>query len=541
MMQKYAVSMSLLMFLLTGLSTSSFFLSDYLTFLIKNNAHTAAQLNFAIAHENKAALLYSLQQEKEGNKEWQKLAKKVAENDGGIAYKLADFYLEQTPYSKKVLNKKLISTKASYPETLINIKQAKLWYQQAIRLNHDKAPISLAELNFQQGNIIEAQKLLSTFQVKALSMNQPNDVPLGAIKLITKIAINRGNIELAKVFVAKYKSLFQADELGVLLLREIDKYQIFGEAEKVNIQVARENFTCANSIQLFATNLLHLAQAEQLVRKFEQKPLGDLVCFSPVRYLPFTSLSCFTGQKAPIQCDESKFDEVADSVTARFMGIMLPEGGANVHLGILYFDAQDSVDVVEHEVSHLLGFVDEYPLVKGHVKCQNNQEEVFAQNIAVLPTSYQGKRSVIREKVLKQLAWVKQIKHTTPILHSDDTSSPENTVWQLGTPARFEQEVGLFRAETCDNNSSERVSSFTAFKPLSRSTKLQYDQLSFPKEYLALLDKDSSQLLMPSFHYNIALAYYRKNNMAKANDWLEQAANWENDDRRLEKILKGSF
>jgi hypothetical protein len=540
-MQKWMLSVSLSIFLLTGLSTSSFFLPDFLTLVIKNDAYTTAQLNFAVVQENKAALLYLFKQTKEGDKEWQKLAKKLAESDGEIAYELAGFYLKQTPFTKNALDKKRIETETPSSTEIINIKQAKLWYQQAIRLNNANASIALAELNFQQGNMRETQNLLHKFQVTALSANQPNNDALGAIILITKIAINKGDIELAYALIDKYETLLQADELGALLLSSIEKYQILRFTDQVNIQGGSDYFTCGNSIQLFATNLLHLAQAEQLVKGFKHKPLNNLVCFSPVRYLPLSSMSCLLEKKEAIQCDESKFDEVADSVTARFIGIMLPEGGANVHLGILYFDAQDSIDVVEHEVSHLLGFVDEYPLVKGHVKCQKSQKQIFAQNISILQTSYQGDRALIREKILKQLAWAKQIKKNTPILHTKEGTSQKDKFWQLGTPKEFDQEIGLYRSDTCAKNSAERQSSFTAFKPLSSRTKLQYDQLNFPPEYLAFLDKNSDHLLMPSFHYNIALAYYRKNKLGQANDWLEQAASWEKNDRRRERIRRGSF
>jgi hypothetical protein len=83
-------------------------------------------------------------------------------------------------------------------------------------------------------------------------------------------------------------------------------------------------------------------------------------------------------------------------VTTRYIAIMLPKGGANVHFGMLYFDAKDSIDVIEHEISHLLGFVDEYPLGKGHSKCRTSQQQISAQNIAVLQNGYQGERSAIR-------------------------------------------------------------------------------------------------------------------------------------------------
>jgi hypothetical protein len=185
--------------------------------------------------------------------------------------------------------------------------------------------------------------------------------------------------------------------------------------------------------------------------------------------------------------------------------------------------------------------VDEYPLVKGHSKCQTSQQHIASQNIAVLQNSYQGERSAIREKVLKQLAWAEQIKKTTPILYLKDSDSKKNQYWQLGTPEEFEQEVGVFKAETCDNNSAKKQSTFGAFKPLLARTKLQYDELNFPEQYIALFEKNSVDFLMPSFHYNIALAYYQQNKIEQANEWLEKAVSWESGYSRRKKVRQGDF
>jgi hypothetical protein len=540
MSQKWLVIMSLSIILLTGLSTSSFFLPDFLTRVITKNEYTTAQLNFAIAQENDAALLHALQQSKKGSQHWQQSAKKLAKNNGEIAYLLADFYLGQKLLAINTLSKRVIKTSNLSETQLNNIKQAKLWYQQAIRLNYTKASIALAELNFQQGNVIEAQNILTNFQLMELPQYQRDDT-VAAIILTLKIAISEGDIKLANALLNKFSSVLQANKIGALLLSAIEKFQVLAFPDEVNIEGDNVDTICANSIQIFATNLVHLTQAERLVKRFNNRALSDLVCFSAVRYLPISSLSCPLTQQSAIQCDESKFHEVANSITTRYLAIMLPEGGANVHFGILYFDAQDSIDVVEHEISHLLGFVDEYPLVKGHVKCRSSQQQASAQNIAILQDSYQGDRVKIRGEILKQLAWAEQIKKSTPILHLKDDSSQKNQYWQLGTPEQFEQEVGLYRSETCDNNSAKQQSTFNAFKPLSSRTKLQYDELNFPNQYIELLHSNSEQFLMPSFHYNIALAYYQQNKIEQANDWLEQAANWESDYNRKKKIRQGDF
>lgn len=531
MIHKWLATMSLSIFLLTGLSTSSFFLPDFLTHVIEENKHTVSQLNFALAQDNEAALLYAWQQSTQGSENWQRLAKKLANTKGEVAYVLAGFYM-----SEKQLDKNFSSQS----------EQAMLWYKQAIRLNYVKASIGLAELYFRQGDVLTAQNLLNKFQVMALSPNQHNELSLAAIILLTKIAISIGNVELVKSLLAKFSSLLQADEMGTSLLHAIEKYQVLLAINKTTGAQDNNTAICPNSIQMLATSLAHLDQAERLVKHFKKQPLNDVVCFTPVRYLPLSILSCSSTKKEAILCDESKLDEVADSITTRYIAMMLPEGGANVHFGMLYFDAQDSVDVVEHEISHLLGFVDEYPLVKGHVKCRASQQKVFSQNITVLKNSYEGERTTIREKVLKQVAWAEQIKKSTPILHPShlylsDESLQNNQYWQLGTPAEFEQNFGLFKAETCDNNAVKQQQNFNAYKPLSGRTKLQYDELNFPKEYITLLQANSEQFLMPSFHYNIAFAYYQQNKLKQANHWLEQAARWESDDSRRNNVRQGGF
>ena len=124
-----------------------------------------------------------------------------------------------------------------------------------------------------------------------------------------------------------------------------------------------------------------------------------------VRYIPINELDCNNDPQKAITCNEVQWELRAKTINTRYVGLMLPEGGANVHLGMLYFDAQDSVDVFAHEISHLLGFVDEYALTPEHSICQQPQKEIFSQNISVLKNRYQGNRKEVRVKVLKQLAW----------------------------------------------------------------------------------------------------------------------------------------
>ncbi len=514
--------MGLSIFLLTGLSTSSFFLQDTLARIIKDNNHTPSQLNFALAHDNKVALIYAWQQTKHGSKLWQNIGRKLAKTEGKIAYQLAEFYLDE---SKTIFS---------------DSEQAILWYQQAIRLKFHKASIALARLYFYQGYTQKAHALLNRLPLQTLIKNEDSTVVV-AVVLMIEIAISEGRVEAVRSLLNQYSLLLKTDEKGISLLNSLAKYQVLLPKVKRKISDEGNKSSCSNSIQIFATNLVHLAQAEQISQKFTKQPLNTAVCFLPVRYIPLSMLSCSTANQSAILCDESQFYKIAPSVSSRYIAVMLPEGGANVHFGMLYFDAQDGINVIEHEISHLLGFIDEYPLSEGHVRCLANQEEAFSQNIAVLPSSYQGDKSSVRNKVLKQLAWGDKIKETTPILQAIGDNSLNLQYWKLGTPKGFEQEVGLFSSKTCDKKSNEQQGVINAFKPLFKRTKLEYNQVDFPFQYLALLGDYAEQFRMPSFHYNIALAYYQKKNIEQASYWLKQASKWELTHSRRQKVREGRF
>ena len=518
-MKNRLIIMSLLVFLLTGLSTSSFFLSEYLTKTIAKNEHSTAQLDFAIEQENLTALSFAWKQTPFHSEHWLKLAKTLAKTQGAVAYQLALYYQKK-------------------PE------QAVFWYKSAIRLNSLEASTALAQHYFQQGKLIKAAEVLAK-----LSRDHFEELNVDSIVLKANIAINQGRVADVEEITNKYAQQLLSIEAGRLLLEDIKKYQVQLN-ESQTLKSSQLTLSCDNSLPLFATNLNHLKHLANIVLDFKHQALNNSVCFSSVRYMPINALDCSDDQGSAIHCDELNWQLWASAINTRYVGIMLPKGGANVHLGILYFDAQDTIDVVAHEISHLLGFVDEYPLVAEHVKCRSPQKKSFSQNITVLKNSYQGDQKEVRAKVLKQLAWATYIKKSTPILQPV-TGFNGKQYWQLGTPDKFKHETGLFNAQTCDDSNYKSKGDFSAFKPVSHRTKLQYFALRFPELYILLLQENSTQYTMPSFHYNIALAYYQQlpfqqssfqqKSIDQANYWLEQAASWEDDLDRRKKVRQGEF
>lgn len=512
---------SLSIFLLTGLSTSSFFLDEYLTKVITKNEHSKKQLEFALAQEHMSALKLTFNQAELYSEKWLTVAKKMAKTQGKVAFQLAIYYQDK-----------------AFPET----KQAIFWYQQAIRLKYKKASISLAQYYFQNDEVTKAENILVTSPISLAS--NLDETALKAIVLKIQIAIHQGKVSEVEKLISNYEQHIKTITAGRFLLANIKKYQVkFSFNQILNSKSSTPS--CDNSIQLFATNLKHLKYLESMLVDFEDHSINNSVCFAPVRYMSINALDCTNDPNSAIHCNELNWQPWAKEVSSRYVGLMLPKGGANVHLGILYFDAQDTVDVVVHEVSHLLGFIDEYPLVAEHVRCQRPQKGIFSYNISILKNSYQGNQQEIRASVLKQLAWSKYIKSSTPILQLVKEVRGKQ-YWQLGTPEEFKQEIGVFPAQTCDKSNNKLQESFSAFKGAVQRNKLQYFALPFPKLYETLLQENSTQYRMPSFYYNIALAHsqqmaIKQKYSEQAQYWIKQAESKESDIERRKKIRRGEF
>jgi hypothetical protein len=520
------------MSLVTSLSSSSFFLSDYLTKRINNNNYNEGQFSYALKKLNVSALIVQEAKAKSGSDNWLYLNQQLGKSQSISALKLARWY-------QNALDKR-----ADVAEKLVAI----MWYEQAIRLNSEEAIIELAQLYFDQGKSVIAEKTLGLLGENLINVN------LNEKRLILsiKIAVYFGNITFVEELVSSYYFHRNKGEKTEDLLEYLIRYSIIPDKKAANSNLADRDIglydvkkqskqaavlssDCISSLQLFATNLTHLKHLEHIIETFNvQQPLAQYICLPTPKYISSRLIDCVAEVEEPISCNESHWLNIAEKVNTRHVGLMLAKGGANVHLGMLYFDVDDDVNVFSHEISHLFGFVDEYPLVQSHIKCQSAQQTAFSHNIVVLNDYYQGEQEVLRMQILKNVPWASQIKDSTPILQPVGASLIKNNVtaqrqWRLGTPVAYREKIGLHNAESCDNVvlSTEKVNRYSAYKPVSRRTQLRYYASDFPKEYLSMLEERPQGFLMPSFHYNIALALFQQGNINKAKRLLIQSQRWE--------------
>ncbi|WDE10326.1 hypothetical protein [Thalassomonas haliotis] len=526
----------LIMSLLVLLPSSSFFLPAYLSDLLLEGGYSRAQLDYAAKGELPAAWQLKLNQARYGSKAWLRLNEKLARTQGTAAVELARYYQGQGQKQQQ-----------QGGEGQEQRRLAIFWYRQGIRLSSKKARLGLAQLYFDNNQLLLAKETAGTNPDFTLLNADSAAEAHGLVKLAAQAAIALGDIDDIK----RQLPLLELSTAGRALLADIHRFGVLTSQAKGNRQAAFYGMpdphvinkpaavSCTASIQLFATRIEHLHYLEQLIDGVESGPLAPFVCFAPVRYRALDSLACREREvtaanrrvkkRRAIKCREELWQYEAAGINSRFVGVLLPQGGANVHLGILYLDRSDNLDVFTHELSHLLGFIDEYPLPVHHNRCSAAQQSPFAHNLVVLAEFYQGERKQLRARILKQLPWAAQIREDTPILQAQANG------WQLGTPDEYANRVGVFPAASCDRQTPQ------AFKPLSKRTQLAYYEEAFPDAYLKRLSAQPGAFLMPSFHYNIALALFHRGEIKQAKFWLNQAALWESSAVRKAKIIVGDF
>lgn len=407
---------------------------------------------------------------KGNNKAWLHLAKLHGDSNANTAYQLAEYFRREK-----------------------QITSAELWYRVAVRQQHVAARIALANIYFKQQQYADIKPLLLPIV--------GND---NALAMLYKIALYQGDL----AFIAEHKNrLAQGGNIG--LYNELEQFSVFSESQEQtkseekleytieqniehNIkQNIKQNSACSIDLQLFATSLKGLRHGQQLMSAFEHHKLAKYICLRTPKYIPAEAINCLHGVSENISCNTSVWITRND-INTRYLGVIVEQGGANVDHGIMYIDQDDNLDVLIHELSHFIGFVDEYPLPKQHQKCQQVQQRPFAHNLVVLPDFYQGEREKLRASILSQVPWRNLIKHSTPIL------SKYKQGWTLATPVTYQNEIGLFTTASCNKQRKTQ-----AFKPLASRTKLEYFELYFPEIYLNIIELAPKLFLMPNYHFNL--------------------------------------
>jgi hypothetical protein len=441
-----------------------FWLTSLLT-IVENGHVTRSQFSH-IEHFGLKSMLYQrLDTYDQDDKKWQNIAKLLAKNDGEIAFKLANYYIS-----------KELGSRAEN-------RNIELWLIQAVRLGHHKAKVILARIYFDNNKLFAAEKILLPIQSQ-----------VQALTLLIEISLLKGELKEVAYYARMLDKRNEIDQKveNRKFQHKLERYGV------IKSSTAETKIDCLATIAPFATNIRNIEYFEKLIASPNLKVLKPYICFSPVQYISKIELNCQHSQNEAIRCDESIWKNKKALINKRFIAILTEKGGANVNSGILYIDSNDTEEVFFHELTHLLGFIDEYPLPKEHFRCSSVQESMFSHNIAILPRLYQGSRKDIRDKLLNALPWGKYISSDTSLL----AKTPEG--WILGTHGEVPDTVGAYIAESCSDIN------FVAIRPLKQRTSLRYFEEKFPALYIKMLADNPNKFLMPHFTHNVLIAESEK-------------------------------
>ena len=459
-------SLVIVLSLLVFLPSSSFSLKEYIneqlnslkSVVVHPKSYNHSLVDIGAGLGLTLALQHKKLAKNEGSKEWLEISQQLAQQDAFEAIALAKYYADNG-----------------------NLNTAKLWLKPH---HNDNKEVSLvyAQLLVEAGETERAYQLFKTHNTYS--------------KQTLLLAIDMGD-------VAFLSSVLQSPNFDVKhawfieLLQDINFFKLpklkLPQKKVPSADLFYESYDqeqCARNVTYFATTLHDIERVRYLLESTASNPVGQIICPTEVRYMPTTWLECTSEPDKAIMCEESVFEMFQSQISSDYIALMLPKGGANVHQGILYFDRSDSIDVFVHELSHFAGFVDEYPLRQGHAVCQVTNQAVGLNVVVFEPQ----KKHYSRAEILSLLPWRDAIKPSTPLFVY------EGNTQVLGTPQSHQEEVGLFKSETCDNNKN------IAYKPIKQSSFMRYFELAIPVLYLELLEAnhvENQRFFRPSFYSNL--------------------------------------
>lgn len=466
---------------------------------------------FALKHYHPQALLLAAQHAEKGSEPWLHYQSLLAQHSAKQALELAQYWQN------------------------IADKKAQFWYQQGFSLEPSLVVTPYLEWLLQRQRWSEAGQVFSTLSL-------PQMVQLSLTERYLHLLIRQG--DLTKLTALVTDASFEQQSSWQALNSQ---YQILptSQAEKAMV-------SCKNSIQPIATNLDDLAYWQQLEQQFSSKPLASFVCFNKIRYLPLQPMNCnVNARNQTLRCDLTQVTEQLSQFDSRYLLMLLPQGGANTQWGVTYLDRDDSVDVLQHEILHLLGFVDEYPLAKGHSFCQNTEQ--VSVNVVRLAKFYQNDDANTKQQILAQLPWRNQlgekavslVKTTEGFVLQYSTTDANDIRPSDNQKQRTPATLGLYPVATCEHNeplSHERGKQQTmTVKAIAEPTVMAQNQALLPSAYLQLLAQHQARLKQPSFHYAVAFQLFIKQQPKLAEQWLTLAASYESIKERQTAIAKGDF
>lgn len=221
---------------------------------------------------------------------------------------------------------------------------------------------------------------------------------------------------------------------------------------------------CALQIQPVLSTEQSATQWQKLAQQWQQDPqLSTLaLCFNMPVFLDSQQLGCSEKSLERIQCDPKPLADVVLQSDATQLLVLAGRGGASYNNGWIQLPETATLPLLRHEMSHLFGFMDEYPLSPAIA-----DSECIPGRI------------------------------TPNLLFSKDDLPAYLARWQLKAT-----EVQLTAVDSCKHTDAQ------AYRVVAADSHLQHYELAMPDLYVRLIRQQLKQpaQLMPVAYYFAYLA-----------------------------------
>jgi len=222
--------------------------------------------------------------------------------------------------------------------------------------------------------------------------------------------------------------------------------------------------SCALYLQPVLSSKQSAIQWQQLQQQWRQDAqLSSLaLCFRAPVFIDSQLLACSEHSSKRIACNADALTAVVLQGQATQILVLAGQGGASYNNGWLQLPETANLPLLRHEISHLFGFIDEYPL-----------SPVIASSECISG------------------------RMTPNLLFSKDDLPAYLAKWQLKA-----SEVQLTPVDACQHSSGH------AYRVVASDSHLQHYELAMPDLYLRLIRKQLAQpnQLMPVAYYFAYLA-----------------------------------
>lgn len=293
-------------------------------------------------------------------------------------------------------------------------------------------------------------------------------LPLKATELL-ELSIRQGNraavllwIEQTRAHLGPLSQWQRLQQLGAAGL-PAQAYQQLGLWRQVKAEQpqlpAIESANCQLQIQPVLASELAMQSWLQLHKAWPTSAFGQLpICFAAPVLFDSTELACSEHLGQRLQCNEQQLWPLASRSTARLLLVLAGRGGASYNNGLILLPENGSLALLQHELSHAFGFIDEY--------------------------AYTGQRAE-RECQPGRL--------TANVLFSRDDIPAYLQKWQLSP-----HEVSLTAVATCGEQQ--------AYKVVASTTHMQHYELAVPALYIRLIRqalKQPADILPVSYYFAV--------------------------------------